>query len=62
MDFEFSDKVKGLGRRLQAFLDEHIYPNEQRFRDEIDQNRWLPTSNALCNSPVPPRERIARDS
>ena len=42
MDFEFSDKVKDLRRRLQAFLDEHIYPNEQRFRDEIDQNRWLP--------------------
>jgi acyl-CoA dehydrogenase len=42
MDFEFSDKVKGLGRRLHAFLDEHIYPNEQRFRDEIDQNRWQP--------------------
>jgi acyl-CoA dehydrogenase len=43
MDFEFSDKVKGLGHRLQAFLDEHIYPNEQRFHDEIEQNRWLPT-------------------
>jgi acyl-CoA dehydrogenase len=43
MNFEFSDKVKGLGRRLQAFLDEHIYPNEQRFHDEIEQNRWLPT-------------------
>ena len=43
MNFEFSDKVKGLGRRLQAFLDEHIYANEQRFHDEIEQNRWLPT-------------------
>jgi acyl-CoA dehydrogenase len=28
---------------LQAFLDEHIYPNEQRFHDEIEENRWLPT-------------------
>jgi acyl-CoA dehydrogenase len=43
MNFEFSDKVKGLGRRLQAFLDTHIYPNEQRFQEEIEQNRWLPT-------------------
>ncbi len=43
MNFEFSDKVKDLGRRLRAFLDEHIYPNEQRFHDEIEQNRWLPT-------------------
>ena len=43
MNFEFSDKVKGLQHRLQAFLDEHIYPNEQRFYDEIEQNRWSPT-------------------
>src|ERR1700746_3167208 len=43
MDFEFSDKVKGLGRRLQGFLDEHIYPDEQDCHDEIEQNRWLPT-------------------
>jgi acyl-CoA dehydrogenase len=43
MNFEFSDKVKGLGHRLQAFLDTHIYPNEQRFQEEIEQNRWLPT-------------------
>jgi len=41
--FEFSDKVKDLQRRLQAFMDEHIYPNEQRFLDEIERNRWLPT-------------------
>jgi acyl-CoA dehydrogenase len=43
LDFELSDKVKDLQRRLQAFLDEHIYPNEQRFHDEIEQNRWSPT-------------------
>src|SRR5579864_1654047 len=42
MNFEFSDRVKGLGRRLQAFLDEHIYPNEQRFHDEIERERWSP--------------------
>jgi acyl-CoA dehydrogenase len=41
--FEFSDKVKDLQRRLQAFMDEHIYPNEQRHHDEIERNRWLPT-------------------
>ena len=43
MNFEFSDKVKELQRRLQAFLDEHIYPNEQRFHEEIERNRWSPT-------------------
>lgn len=40
MTFEFSDKVKDLRRRLQAFLDEHIYPNEQRYADEIAREPW----------------------
>src|ERR1039457_4085797 len=43
MDFAFSKKVEDLQRRLRAFMDEHIYPNEQRFQDEIERNRWLPT-------------------
>ncbi len=43
MKFEFSDKVKDLQRRLRAFMDEHVYPNEQRHDDEIERNRWLPT-------------------
>ncbi len=43
MNFEFSDKVKNLQRQVQAFLDKHIYPNEQRFYDEIEENRWSPT-------------------
>jgi acyl-CoA dehydrogenase len=43
MDFEFSDKVKGLQERLLAFMDEHIYSNEQRFADEVARDRWSPT-------------------
>ena len=43
MDFAFSDKVKNLQTRLQAFMDQYIYPNEQRFHDEIERNRWTPT-------------------
>ena len=42
MDLAFSDKVKDLQRRLQAFMDEFIYPNEQRFEKEIDRDRWSP--------------------
>jgi acyl-CoA dehydrogenase len=42
VNFEFSDKVKTLQRQVQAFLDEYIYPNEQRFYDEIEKNRWSP--------------------
>ncbi len=43
MHFEFSQKVKDLQQRLTAFMDEHIYPNEQRFHDEIERDRWKPT-------------------
>ncbi len=44
MNFEFTDKVKSLQKRLQAFLDEHIYPNEQRFQDELNpDDRWQPS-------------------
>jgi acyl-CoA dehydrogenase len=44
MNFSFSSKVKDLQRRLQVFMDEHIYPNEQRYHDEIERNRWSPPS------------------
>jgi acyl-CoA dehydrogenase len=44
MNFEFTDKVKSLQKRLQAFMDEHIYPNEQRYEDELNpDDRWLPS-------------------
>jgi len=43
MHFQFSPKVKDLQARLTAFMDQHIYPNEQRFHDEIQQARWTPT-------------------
>ncbi|MBV8817874.1 MAG: acyl-CoA dehydrogenase family protein [Acidobacteriaceae bacterium] len=41
MQFEYSDKVKDLQQRLTAFMDEFIYPNEQRHHDEVAQgDRW----------------------
>jgi len=43
MDFEFSEKTKEFERRVLAFMDEHIYPNEQRYCEEIEHNRWQPT-------------------
>jgi acyl-CoA dehydrogenase len=43
VSFEFTDKVKDLQPRLQSFMDEHIYPNEQRVQEEIGRNRWVPT-------------------
>jgi acyl-CoA dehydrogenase len=44
MDFALSDKVKHLQRRLQAFMDEYIYPIERRYYDEIERNRWSPST------------------
>ena len=43
MHFEFSQKTRDLQQQLTAFMEEHIYPNEQRFYDEIERERWSPT-------------------
>jgi acyl-CoA dehydrogenase len=49
MDFDYSPRTKDLQARLLAFMDQHIYPNEQAFHQEVDRNgreqgnRWLPT-------------------
>jgi acyl-CoA dehydrogenase len=43
MHFELSQKTKDLQQQLTAFMEEHIYPNEQRFYDEIQRERWSPT-------------------
>jgi acyl-CoA dehydrogenase len=39
MDFSHSDKVRDLQRKVRAFMDEHIYPAERRFDEEVDRNR-----------------------
>src|ERR1700682_1255302 len=43
MHFELSQKTKDLQQQLIAFMEEHIYPNEQRFHDETQRERWSPT-------------------
>ena len=44
MDFEYSDRVKDLQQRLNAFMHEHVYPNEKRFTAEVAEgDRWQPT-------------------
>lgn len=47
MNFDFSPKTIELQKRLNAFFDEHIYPNEHRYEEEIEANRlagnpWVP--------------------
>src|SRR6185436_15167382 len=44
MILEFTDKTRELQQRLAAFMDQHIYPNEQKFHDEIAASRWMPTA------------------
>lgn len=44
MDFDYSAKTVELQKRLSAFMDEHIYPNETGFIAEIDTgDRWQPS-------------------
>ena len=49
MDFDYSPRCKALQQPLLQFMDQHIYPNERAFHEEIERNgkekgnRWLPT-------------------
>ncbi|NCT84265.1 MAG: acyl-CoA dehydrogenase [Comamonadaceae bacterium] len=48
MHFDYSPQVAQMRDRLLAFFDEHIYPNERRYLEEVEANRragnpWQPT-------------------
>jgi acyl-CoA dehydrogenase len=48
MNFDYTPKVEALRKRLLAFFDEHIYPNESVYHAEVERNRangnaWVPT-------------------
>ena len=48
MQFDYSPKVQQLRQRVDAFMQQHVYPSEQRFHEEIAENtkrgaRWTPT-------------------
>jgi acyl-CoA dehydrogenase len=48
MNFEYSDKVKDLQKKVRDFMQQHVEPQEGRFFEEIEQNRakgnaWIPT-------------------
>ncbi len=43
MDFDYSPRVKELQKRLIAFMDEHIYPNEPKYYAHVHSDkRWEP--------------------
>jgi acyl-CoA dehydrogenase len=48
MNFEFTDKVKDLQKKVQTFMQQYVEPQEGRFFQEIAENRakgnpWIPT-------------------
>ncbi|WP_295145023.1 acyl-CoA dehydrogenase family protein [uncultured Reyranella sp.] len=44
MEFVHSDKVKALQEKVAAFMDAHIYPNEDRYEREVaNGDRWQPS-------------------
>src|SRR5437773_6409330 len=43
MDFAYSEKVEQLQKKLCAFMEEHVYPNERTYVEQIGQGeRWHP--------------------
>jgi acyl-CoA dehydrogenase len=45
MRFDQSEKVTALEQRLEAFMREHVYPNEHAYHRQIaDGERWTPTA------------------
>jgi acyl-CoA dehydrogenase len=47
MDFDYSPKTKELQSKVKQFMDEHIYPAEKAYKDELEANtkagkRWTP--------------------
>lgn len=47
MDFLYSEKTKKLQEKLEQFMNEHVYPNEKTYLDQLNQgdSRWnsIPT-------------------
>jgi acyl-CoA dehydrogenase len=42
LNFDYSEKVRKLRRRLEAFMDELVYPNEKTYKEQLEMagNRW----------------------
>src|SRR5712664_474165 len=39
MDFSHSDKVRDLQERVSQFMDDHVYPAEPLYHEELEENR-----------------------
>jgi acyl-CoA dehydrogenase len=47
MDFAYSDKVDELRRRVTAFMDRYVYPNERTYKDQI-----AASGNPFAHAPI----------
>jgi acyl-CoA dehydrogenase len=43
MTFDHSPRVLDLQKRLSDFMNEHVYPNERLFHEQVKRSRWQPT-------------------
>lgn len=41
MDFEHSPKVLGLCRQVEQFMDEHVYPAEATYYEQVHADNWV---------------------
>jgi len=40
MNFEHTTKVSNLIQTIKAFMDEHVYPNQEIFEQQLSEERW----------------------
>ncbi len=45
MDFAYSEKVQALQARVTAFMEQHVYPNQKAYKDQLAaaKDRWQPS-------------------
>ncbi len=53
MEFAFDARTEELREQLTGFMEQHVYPNEKRFHEELDQleDRWDWTSTPVMQRP-----------
>jgi acyl-CoA dehydrogenase len=40
VNFEYSERTRLLQKELSAFMDEHVYPNEATYEEQVARERW----------------------
>ncbi len=63
MDFSYSPRVQELQKQLLQFFDDHIYPSEKAYADEIEANtaagkRWTPLQTIEKLKPIAQKQGL----